>query len=299
MIRRATLFALLLGTSAALVVEARQDVELFDDLSGGNAFFAGTWEASSSFTGSVTPAASFVQGSGVFDIKGDGVTNDGNSFLELHFATALNLSADNAIELNGSVLTGNEATSLEVRLFDQAGKSARATVLTADLPSTVHWVARPGFDAATVEIVRISGGQLDGTARVAVQLDSLATVFEAIPVVYHDADWNQDYRLSLDELLRVIELYNTRSSSTRTGRYQVQVGTEDGFATDSATPAGASANLSRYHTADMDQNAQLSLGELLRVIELYNTRFGSTRSGEYHADPTSTDGFASGPPPGG
>lgn len=35
---------------------------------------------------------------------------------------------------------------------------------------------------------------------------------------------------SLFELTRVIELYNTRSGTTRTGRYHVQAGTEDGFA---------------------------------------------------------------------
>jgi hypothetical protein len=32
------------------------------------------------------------------------------------------------------------------------------------------------------------------------------------------------------ELTRVIELYNYRSGSTRTGAYHLEVGTEDGFA---------------------------------------------------------------------
>lgn len=53
----------------------------------------------------------------------------------------------------------------------------------------------------------------------------------SIPVaVGHSADTNSDFRLSLLELTRVIELYNTRAGTTRTGQYRVQAGTEDGFA---------------------------------------------------------------------
>jgi hypothetical protein len=39
-----------------------------------------------------------------------------------------------------------------------------------------------------------------------------------------------DGKISLGELLRVIELYNYRSGTLRTGRYHVEVDTEDGFA---------------------------------------------------------------------
>ena len=40
-----------------------------------------------------------------------------------------------------------------------------------------------------------------------------------------------DYgKLSLTEITRVIELYNTYSGSTRTGQYHAQALTEDGFA---------------------------------------------------------------------
>jgi hypothetical protein len=40
----------------------------------------------------------------------------------------------------------------------------------------------------------------------------------------------RDYRLNLTELLRVIELYNTRNGTVSTGQYRVQAGTEDSFA---------------------------------------------------------------------
>jgi hypothetical protein len=43
-------------------------------------------------------------------------------------------------------------------------------------------------------------------------------------------DVNRDGKISLTELTRVIELYNYRSGTTRTGQYKPQSGTEDGFA---------------------------------------------------------------------
>jgi hypothetical protein len=48
----------------------------------------------------------------------------------------------------------------------------------------------------------------------------------------HSADSNRDGKISLTELTRVIELYNYRSGTTRTGEYKPApaAGTEDGFA---------------------------------------------------------------------
>ena len=43
----------------------------------------------------------------------------------------------------------------------------------------------------------------------------------------------------------------------------------------------------RFHTADRDQNYQLNLVEILRVIQLYNL-------GGLHCDETSEDGYAPG-----
>jgi len=111
----------------------------------------------------------------------------------------------------------------------------------------------------------------------------------------HDADTNQDNKLSLGELLRVIELYNVRFGTVRTGRYQVKEGSVDGFDTDAATAGGTANNLSRHHSSDTNRDAELSLGELLRVIELYNFREGTRRTGGYHAEVGTDDGFATGP----
>jgi hypothetical protein len=46
----------------------------------------------------------------------------------------------------------------------------------------------------------------------------------------HTADSNRDGKINLMELTRVIELYNYRTGTTRTGQYKPQAGTEDGFA---------------------------------------------------------------------
>ena len=111
----------------------------------------------------------------------------------------------------------------------------------------------------------------------------------------HSADPNRDNRISLVELTRVIELYNVRVGTTRTGRYRPQDDTEDGFAGDDTGTGGAIETFSRVHSADTARDGRLSLVELTRVIELYNTRSGSTRTGAYRVQAGSEDGFAPGP----
>ena len=46
----------------------------------------------------------------------------------------------------------------------------------------------------------------------------------------HSADTNQDGRISLLDVLRVIELYNFVSDRVRTGEYHRSAQSEDGFA---------------------------------------------------------------------
>ncbi|WP_221031129.1 immunoglobulin domain-containing protein [Actomonas aquatica] len=115
------------------------------------------------------------------------------------------------------------------------------------------------------------------------------------PPSRHSADTDANGRLELSELLRVIELYNTRHGTSRTGRYRENHDSTDGFETDLLTPAIDPTALVHYHLADTDEDGTLSLSELLRVIELYNTRSGTTRTGAYHPDATTEDGFAPGP----
>ncbi len=119
----------------------------------------------------------------------------------------------------------------------------------------------------------------------------------------HSADSNLDFEISLFELTRVIELYNTRHGTVRTGAYRVDAtNLEDGFGADSPRAAGVAAVLARFHSADtrgattgLPRDGALDLFELTRVIELYNTRAGTVRTGRYHVLEGTEDGFAAGP----
>jgi len=106
---------------------------------------------------------------------------------------------------------------------------------------------------------------------------------------YHSGDTDNDFKFSLSELLRVIELYNTREGTVRTGLYHVDDSSADGFAPGAGNPTSPP-----YHSADTSKDSKFSLSELLRVIELYNYREGTVRTGAYHIDPDSSDGFAPG-----
>jgi hypothetical protein len=111
----------------------------------------------------------------------------------------------------------------------------------------------------------------------------------------HSADTNGDWKISLFELTRVIELFNTRNGASRTGCYRVDAGGEDGFNPEPTRAAGVVAALACHHSADTSRDGKLSLFELTRVIELFNHRAGASRTGQYHLAPGTEDGFAPGP----
>jgi hypothetical protein len=74
----------------------------------------------------------------------------------------------------------------------------------------------------------------------------------------HAGDTNSDGRISLSELLRVIQFFN--SSALR-----CQAGTEDGYA------PGTGAQDCAPHTSDYNpQDWRIVLTELLRLIQFYN-----------------------------
>jgi ELWxxDGT repeat protein len=88
----------------------------------------------------------------------------------------------------------------------------------------------------------------------------------------HDADANQDFRIGLSELLRIIQFYNLKS-------IHCDVASEDGFA------PGPGATGCRPHSSDYSpQNWRISLSELLRLIQVFNF------SGYYSCD-EGVDGF--------
>lgn len=92
-------------------------------------------------------------------------------------------------------------------------------------------------------------------------------------VTHHTADTNANNKVSLSELLRVIQLYNA-------GVYHREDATEDGYAPGAGLQAGF-AHLADYNPVDW----VIDLSELLRTIQFYN-------AGGYVRDFAGEDGFA-------
>ena len=103
---------------------------------------------------------------------------------------------------------------------------------------------------------------------------------------YHSADQDANNIISLSELLRVIQFYNSGGLHCA----EPPESTEDGYVP-GANPAqeGCAPHSSDYNPQDWT----ISLSELLRVIQFYN-------SGGYHAcpdaDPPTEDGYCPGLP---
>lgn len=114
----------------------------------------------------------------------------------------------------------------------------------------------------------------------------IQTTLTLSEAVFHTADANIDMRLKLDELLRVVQIYNTRNASTRTGAYDAS------FA---PLPKATPVVPAKAHSADLNKDGTISLMELLRVLDLCTYTNNGIRTGEYRADAQGVDGFAPGP----
>ena len=83
----------------------------------------------------------------------------------------------------------------------------------------------PAGQTGAAELVALAGVRGGVTQQFLAQQDPLVLP----PISGHLADTDRDGRIGLLELTRVIELFNHRSGTVRTGQYRVQPGTEDGF----------------------------------------------------------------------
>jgi hypothetical protein len=180
---------------------------------------------------------------------------------------------------------------------------------------TWAWITAPYTDHTFTYTLNVPAGQTATQQLVALfQFRQNNTLYQVLAkpdplpvskVTFHSADTMgatvgsaPDYKINLPELLRVIELYNYRAGTVRTGQYTIQSGTEDGF---TPGPNGI-AITTVFHSADTmggsvgtPRDGKLNLSELLRVIELYNYRAGTVRTGQYHVQAGTEDGFAPGP----
>ncbi len=100
---------------------------------------------------------------------------------------------------------------------------------------------------------------------------------------YHSADQDQDNQISLSELLRVIQFFNSAAYHCAENPGD----TEDGYIPGTGANHSCAPHASDYNP----QNWVISLSELLRLIQFFN-------SGGYHAcpgeDPPTEDGFCVG-----
>lgn len=87
----------------------------------------------------------------------------------------------------------------------------------------------------------------------------LRAVFLPDEELYHTADLNRDWRISMSELLRIIQFYSV-------GEFHCDPASEDGYA------VGLGGQACVPHDFDYDpQNWRLDLTELLRSIQFYNS----------------------------
>ncbi len=163
------------------------------------------------------------------------------------------------------------------------------------LPSADKWsgTSQANMDGAALRLVGMyyEGGDFLNADNAWL---SLSPVVAFLPIAegegegeseFHSADQNHDNLISLSELLRVIQFFNS-------GGYHCADppgSTEDGY-----VPGPGADHSCMPHASDYNpQNWLISLSELLRLIQFYN-------SGGYHycpdAEPPTEDGFCPGMP---
>jgi hypothetical protein len=99
---------------------------------------------------------------------------------------------------------------------------------------------------------------------------------------FHTADQDENNLIGLNELLRIIQFYNS-------GGFGCQLGTEDGYAPNDPDQ-GCCPHDSDYHP-DYTASWTINLTELLRLIQFFNS------GGYYHCPANSTeDGYCPGVP---
>ncbi len=253
---------------------------------------------------SYTAAAALVitpSNNATHDVLGRGYVAGGivNVITTLHFVGAP-ASLNWSVELPaGWSLASDTSTANTKPLVNATGTLAWSWTTPPTSPMTFTYALNVPADETTIRPLATNflvGGVAASVA------PTILTIGPKPPI--HSADTDGDYVLSLLELTRVIELYNTRNGTVRTGAYALALATtEDGFTADTVRLAPASATThSLYHSADTrgattgsPRDGMIDLLELTRVIELYNTRAGTVRTGRYHVQQGTEDGFAAGP----
>ncbi|MBI2517679.1 MAG: hypothetical protein HYV95_12315, partial [Opitutae bacterium] len=194
------------------------------------------------------------------------------------------VAASATVTLAAGKALGTVTLSNLDQAFDNTPRSVTVATNPASLPVTLTYQgsATPPTAAGSYTVLATINdtayaGSATGTLRI-------------LTNVLNSADTSGDKALSLTEMMRVVAFYRATDGTSRTGAYQAQGGTVDGFA-----PNGAGGTLSSYHSADYNRNGKIELIELMRVAALYRYSNGTSRTGQYHNQNGTIDGFAPGP----
>ena len=157
---------------------------------------------------------------------------------------------------NALVLDWSDATAFPLQIVYEATAPANASGL-------VTVTGQADYEMAD--------GGAESTGAVA------SVLAEALPEeLTHTADADHDWHLSLSEVLRVVQLYNS-------GGYSAETGTEDGYLPGGGKQAGVP------HDADCNGDWSIDISELLRVVQLFNAPGGA-----YYCASGTEDGFVPG-----
>jgi len=133
-------------------------------------------------------------------------------------------------------------------------------------------VSAPGFFDTEVDV---SVPPNQPITPVTVNMTSDGAEAKFIPLK-HNSDADQDDKIDLTELLRVVQLFNAPS-------LRCLAGTEDGYAPGYGDTASCDPHVADYNK----QNWKITLNELLRIIQLFAI-------GAYHPCDSGEDGYCAG-----
>jgi len=210
-------------------------------------------------------------------------SSSGESVAALQFEAVFDATA---VSLTG-VAAGTAATEADKQVVYNQLETGRVRVIVSGFNQNIIGdgsVAESSFSirpAASEGVYPIALEQLvlsDPTGR---RISGTAAAGEITvgKLQAHSADIDLNWRISLGELLRVIQFFNSKA-------YHCDKSSEDGYA-----PTAGNQDCP-FHDSDYYPSANwvIELSEVLRLIQFFNI-------GQYHVDTTGEDGFAPGPMP--
>lgn len=214
--------------------------------------------------------------------EGEGATNPTSGALQLDLSTATDSYAPGAttrfsVEVSGSLNSPLTAFGFQLFLPDgwryggaltgdapgftptlnAEGTLEFAYLTPPELPFTFHFSVWAPEEAIGPKLF----GGIGLYRTVSAQQETNFDLVQVLPSDYtpHDADSDGDGRISLSEILRVVQFFNI-------GAYHCSEGTEDGFA------PGHGPQCDTFHSSDFaPADWSISLSELLRLIQFYNS----------------------------